>query len=243
MRILLVSDIHANLPAISAVLQEKREFADVWNLGDTVGYGGSPNECIELLQNLPSSHWLAGNHDLAATGSLTTDRFNPVAAEAARWTRNSLSAANRDFLNSLTSIKRADEYLLAHGSPRSPVSEYVRELQAIRENLNRMSGRICLVGHTHIPMAAREDPNTGIVNWLLMEEDTELSLSSGRFFINPGSVGQPRDGDSRAAYASLDTGNRTIRFSRVRYDVGLAQQQIREAGLPEMLATRLAHGQ
>lgn len=242
MRVLVISDIHANLVALESVLEDAGQVDAIWCLGDVVGYGPDPNACIELLRSLKPQHWLAGNHDWAALGKLDMAEFNPLARQAALWTRKQLTAENYDFLSRLPTHERATDprFTLAHGSPRQPVWEYILDLQTAAANFAHFDTLYCLVGHTHVPVIFQllngrvgvESPAPGEL----------IQLGEQRLIINPGSVGQPRDGDPRASYLILDTDALTITFRRVPYPIEETQARMQEAGLPPRLIHRLSYG-
>jgi diadenosine tetraphosphatase ApaH/serine/threonine PP2A family protein phosphatase len=242
MRVAVVSDIHANLHALEAVLAaiDADQPDEIWCLGDVVGYGPRPNECCELVQ-ARAAICLAGNHDLAVRGDLDLLDFSGDAGIAAAWTRRILEEGSREFLSGLEPAARRDGVALYHGSARDPVWEYVLSDEAAEATLDSAGVPLVLVGHSHAPLVAAE--RNGALTGGLAEAGTELDLDGGRFLLNPGSVGQPRDGDPRAAYLLLDLAARQARFRRVEYDVNRTQAEIVELGLPEMLATRLALGQ
>ncbi len=244
MRVALLSDVHANLPALEAVLRHaeaQRALDQVWSLGDLVGYGPHPGECLALLRRYPFLS-VAGNHDLAATGELDTSEFNPDAAAAAAWTARRLTADERAFLRALPLVRIEGEFTLVHGSLRHPVWEYILGPEAARAHLARQQTPYSLVGHTHVPMLGVEPApqHTPVLRWL--EDGEVVTLAAQRLIINPGGVGQPRDGDPRAAYAVLDLEARTVTVHRVPYDIARTQQAMQEAGLPRWLILRLAYG-
>ena len=242
MKILVVSDTHGNLPALESVLGDAGSFDLLWNLGDTAGYGPWPNECIELARSYAGSIHLAGNHDLAAVGSISTDGFNSIAAEAARWTMSALSAENRAWLAGLPASMVESDVTLAHGSPRSPVFEYILTSRLASENFAYFATPLCLVGHTHVPMIAVEGVSPAVERPFKPGHRQSFDLGGVRAIINPGSVGQPRDGDPRAAYVLLRTDNQTVEFRRVSYPASSTRQAIVEAGLPRALGDRLMLG-
>jgi diadenosine tetraphosphatase ApaH/serine/threonine PP2A family protein phosphatase len=242
MRILIVSDIHGNLPALETVLSDAGRFDTLWNLGDTAGYGPWPNECIDLVRSYSVSIHLAGNHDLAATGSIPTDGFNAIAAEAARWTAKALTPEHRAWLSELQSLAVDHGATLAHGSPRSPVFEYILTSRLAAENFTHFTTPLCFVGHTHVPMIAVEGISPAIERPFKPAHRQTFDLAGVRAIVNPGSVGQPRDSDPRAAYAILGTEPPTVEFRRVPYPVNITRQQIIAAGLPRALGDRLVVG-
>lgn len=242
MKVLLLSDIHANLAALEAVLADAGECDSVWNLGDTVGYGPKPRECLDRLVDLFANPVLVGNHDLACIGEVDVSEFNPVAQLASRWTSLQLGMDHRAYLNALPAVTISGAYTLAHGSPRSPVWEYVTTPQIAAENFAYFDTDVCFIGHTHVAMYALVREGSEEVEVGPLADDQSIDLLAGRFLINPGSVGQPRDRDSRAAYAILDTDLGSLTAHRVTYDVALTQKQMAMANLPDVLIARLIHG-
>lgn len=242
MKVLLFSDIHANLAALEAVLADAGEWDAVWNLGDTVGYGPKPRECLDKMVDLFANPVLVGNHDLACIGEVDVSEFNPVAQLAARWTSLQLGMDHRAYLNALPAVTISGAYTLAHGSPRSPVWEYVTTPQIAAENFAFFDTDVCFIGHTHIAMYALVREGSDDVEVGPLADDQTVDLLAGRYLINPGSVGQPRDRDPRAAYAILDTDMGSLTAHRVAYDVALTQKQMAMANLPDVLIARLAHG-
>jgi diadenosine tetraphosphatase ApaH/serine/threonine PP2A family protein phosphatase len=242
MKILVVSDIHANLAALKAVLADAPSVDRLWNLGDTVGYGPRPGECLEEIRARDASPALVGNHDLACIGAVNLAEFNPVAQAASRWTARQLTADHRAYLKDLPSATATDGVTLAHGSPRDPVWEYVTTAAVATANFACFETGLCLVGHTHQAMHAELDPGESIARVRPLTDGATVDLSAGRHLINPGSVGQPRDRDPRAAYAILDTDAATLTATRVEYDILATQRGMERAGLPEVLRARLALG-
>lgn len=258
MRVLLLSDIHANLAALESVLADAEQaelvgetgFDQVWCLGDVVGYGPDPNECIARLQAFGDDHvCVAGNHDWAVLGHLAVDDFNAEARQAVLWTRDQLTPDTLAYLRALPAepVIQGD-YTITHASPRHPVWEYVLSTYVAAENLSYFDTRCCLLGHTHVPAvfqcnqpAAGATP--GSCRALSPSVHQPLVLGDGhRRIINPGSVGQPRDSDPRAAYALLDTDAHVLRCRRVAYPYELTQARMRAANLPDRLIARLAYG-
>ena len=235
-----MADVHANLAAFQAVLSdiEKRGGADeIWCLGDIVGYGPDPSECIALLRQLPHL-CVAGNHDWAAIGKVDISDFNPDAAQACRWTATQLTPEDARYLESLPLTLRRNDFTIVHGSPREPIWEYVVSTQSAKANFGYFETRFCLVGHSHVPLVFESTGPT----CLLEELPSELKLGGNRLIINPGGVGQPRDGDPRAAYAIYDEGNKTIYHYRVPYDIEATQEKMVKRGLPSFLVVRLSYG-
>jgi diadenosine tetraphosphatase ApaH/serine/threonine PP2A family protein phosphatase len=243
MRIAIVSDIHGNRHAFEAVLDaiEGTECQEMWCLGDLVGYGAEPDACVELARR-HAAICLAGNHDLGVIGSLPLEEFSRGAALAARWTRENITEETRAFLAALEP-QRLDEVAgLFHASPRDPVWEYVLSPLQAELCLDVQEHRVCFVGHSHVALSFSRPagvPASGETR----DADAELDIGSGEWLINPGSVGQPRDGDPRAAWLELDTGAWTVAFRRTDYDIAAAAAAIRAARLPDSLAERLSFGQ
>lgn len=246
MRIAVISDVHANLHALEAVLAAvERERVDaLWCLGDVVGYGPHPSRsCTHVAAHADIA--LAGNHDLGVIGALDLGDFSPEAAIAARWTAATLDRDALAWLGSLEPSARTPHAELCHASPRDPVWEYVLDIEATAAALGQATRPLVLVGHSHVPLAfeAPSLPEPGPVSGGLAPAGTEISLGGGaRRLFNPGSVGQPRDGDPRAAWLLLDLGAHVASFRRVAYDVARTQADIVAAGLPASLAHRLAQG-
>ena len=241
MRVAVVSDVHGNLHALRAVLDAiAEEHADeIWCLGDLVGYGPRPNECCAEVERA-ASICLVGNHDLGVLGRLPLEDFADDAAAAARWSQSVLDDEARTYLERLSSSHATSETELFHGSPRDPVWEYVLGEEAAVAAFHLTSAPVLLVGHSHVALAFVLDGET--LDGAVTPDGAELDLSSGRWLLNPGSVGQPRDGDPRAAYLVLDLDAKRALYRRVPYPIEQTQEEIRERGLPEPLAARLAHG-
>ncbi|MEA2530331.1 MAG: hypothetical protein QOG89_1975 [Thermomicrobiales bacterium] len=242
MKILLISDVHANLVALEAVLADCKDFEAVWNIGDTIGYGPRPRECLDRMVDLFANPVLVGNHDLACIGEVDVTEFNPVAQVASRWTSLQLGMDHRAYLRELPAITTADAYTLAHGSPRSPIWEYVTNAAIATENFECFDTDVCFIGHTHVAMYAMLKEGATTAEIYTLGHGETIDLLTGRFLINPGSVGQPRDRDPRAAYAVLDTSRGMLTAYRVEYDIAATQRQMALANLPDVLITRLAHG-
>jgi len=243
-RVAVISDIHANLAAFDAVIADWGGVDAVWSLGDVVGYGPDPVECIERLCALPSVG-IAGNHDWAAIGRVDPATFNPAAAEAIAWTSRQLTPAARAYLEELPSIREDDEYTLAHGSPRDPIWEYLLGPTAAWENFAAFTGVVCFIGHSHRPLAFTLEPHARDGPSDVHSEPlhyAETALGNRRHLINVGSVGQPRDHDPAARYVILDTERRVYERRRVEYPIEKTQQRMLDLGLPSVLATRLSSG-
>jgi predicted phosphodiesterase len=240
MRVAVISDIHANLPALEAVAEAiAAEPVDaLWCLGDLVGYGAQPNECCRWAME-HADVCLAGNHDLGVLGVLDLVDFAGDAATVATWTANVLGAEEREWLAGLESGLEHEGVGLYHGSPRDPVWEYVLTWEIARDAIADSGTDVTIVGHSHVPLAIVD--GRGAIGGHA-PGGTESDLRAGKWLLNPGSVGQPRDGDPNAAWLLLDLEGRHASFRRVPYDVPRAQASIRDAGLPRALAERLAHG-
>ena len=243
MRYLIISDIHANQAALAAVLADAGSFDFVWCLGDLVGYGPDPNECIDQLRDLPHLS-LAGNHDWAALGKLDITSFNSDARIASLWTQSKLSPSSVDYLDSLSTSMAEDQFTLAHASPRQPVWEYVLDPLIAQRNFAHFETPYCLVGHTHIPMTfVQVNNNPGGCKTLMPTNGVPMSLKvDGRLILNPGSVGQPRDGNPDTSYALLDSEAMTWEQRRVPYAIEITQERMRARDLPIRLIERLDFG-
>ncbi len=242
MRILIISDIHGNLAALEAVLEAANEqgYDRVWCLGDVVGYGPDPNDCVTEVRNLEALG-IAGNHDWAALGKIPLEDFNRDAQRASLWTRDQLTPESVSYLEKQPEIRVEGNFTLAHGSPRHPIWEYIHLPSVAAANFAYFETPYCLVGHSHIPVIFRAlDEHRA--DMIFPSLDVPLVLDERRLIINPGSVGQPRDGDPRASYLLLDEEAGTIQFYRVEYLIGRTQTRMMEAGLPPRLAARLAFG-
>jgi predicted phosphodiesterase len=242
MRILIISDIHSNLAALAMVLEsaEEQGYDRVWCLGDIVGYGPDPNECVAEVRNLEALS-IAGNHDWGALGKIPLDDFNPDAQKASLWTRDQLTPESTLYLEQCPELRIEDDFTLAHGSPRHPIWEYIQLPSVAAANFAHFETPYCLVGHTHVPVIYRALDGLG-ADMRFPSLEGPLDLAEGRLIINPGSVGQPRDGDPRASYAILDDEAATIQFYRVDYPIDQTQAKMMDAGLPRRLAARLALG-
>jgi diadenosine tetraphosphatase ApaH/serine/threonine PP2A family protein phosphatase len=239
MRYAVLSDVHANLQALEAVLRDtvRQRIDQVVFLGDAVGYGGSPVECLRLLQ-AEAPIQLAGNHDHAAAGLISVENFNPVARISIEWTRERLGAGERSLLRSLPLSHVEGDLYFVHASPQNPSRwKYVRTPEDAQEVFRAIPHRLCFIGHTHVAMAYRERPSgppRRIPDQAVRLHERE------RYLFNVGSVGQPRDGDERACYLVLDVEARTAAYRRVTYDLHGSQRSIVDQGLPAFLAERLA---
>jgi predicted phosphodiesterase len=241
MRILVISDIHANLTALEAVLAEAGEVEATWCLGDLVGYGPDPNQCVERIRERPGLQCIIGNHDAAALRQIDSDTFNPEARNAIIWTQKTLSKSSIDFLSNLPEKIELDEVTLTHGSPRHPVWEYLLDTRSATQNFDYFETPLCFVGHTHLPVVYTLSTGNHLARLSIPEPNQKFTLPS-RAIINPGSVGQPRDRDPRAAFGIFDPENYTWDYHRVAYDILEVQERMLEAGLPERHIQRLAAG-
>jgi diadenosine tetraphosphatase ApaH/serine/threonine PP2A family protein phosphatase len=241
MRFAILADIHSNLAAFEAVLGDadrKGGFDKIWCLGDVVGYGPDPHQCIERLRQFEPV-CIAGNHDWAAIGKMDTSEFNPAAALAAQWTGQQLTDEDRDYLQNLPLTVKEGHFTLAHGSPREPIWEYLLSTEAAQDNFAYFETAYCLVGHSHVPLIFElEDDKAAYREF----GEGALQLGEKRMIINPGGVGQPRDGDPRASYAIYDTDTGTVNHYRVEYDIPATQKKMAEHGLPSPLIFRLSLG-
>lgn len=243
MRYAIIADIHANLAAFTAVLDDiesRGGVEEVWCLGDVVGYGPDPHQCIELLRQ--HNHvCVAGNHDWAAIGKLSLSEFNPDAAAACRWTAKQLSPEDIGYLESLPLVIEKGDFTLVHGSPREPIWEYLLSISSARQNFAYFQSQFCLVGHSHVPMVFRHT-EAGGCSFSPFLPAAELVLGESRLIINPGGVGQPRDGDPKASYAIYDSQTKIVHLYRIPYDIGVTQNKMMKHGLPVRLVARLSYG-
>jgi diadenosine tetraphosphatase ApaH/serine/threonine PP2A family protein phosphatase len=243
MRVAICTDIHGNRQAFEAVIAaaEADDCEELWCLGDLVGYGAEPDACVALAAE-QCAICLAGNHDLAVIGKLDLDEFSRGAALAARWTQEVISPDTREFLDGLEPSGTAAGIGLFHASPRDPIWEYVLSGLTAELCFDATDFRVSLIGHSHVALSFHRpegEPASGTTR----REGSELDLSTGEWLVNPGSTGQPRDGDPRAAWLALDTTAKTAVYRRAEYDIAAAQAAIRAARLPESLAERLQYGQ
>jgi predicted phosphodiesterase len=241
MRILVISDIHANLTALEAVVQHAGEIDATWCLGDLVGYGPDPNECIVRLKQLPNVTCLIGNHDAAALGKIDIDTFNPEARLAVLWTQKTLTPENKVYLLGLKEQQVIGDVTIAHGSPRQPVWEYLLDTRTATQNFDFFDTPFCFVGHSHLPVIYQLVDGRQWADLIIPEPQTAKQLIP-RAILNPGSVGQPRDRDPRAAYAIFNPDNLTWEPYRVKYDIVSVQSRMQAAGLPQRHITRLTSG-
>lgn len=241
MKVLVISDIHANMAALESVLSDAGDFGAVWCLGDLVGYGPDPNECVACIASLPNLACILGNHDAATLNQIDVNSFNPEARAGILWTQNMLSASSKTFLKDLPEKTVEDHITLVHGSPRQPIWEYLLDTRTATYNFEHFDTPYCFVGHTHLPAIYHLPDEALSAQLIVPENSTQLTLAP-RSIINPGSVGQPRDRDPRAAYAILDLEQYTWECRRVSYDIHAVQERMRAAELPERHILRLAAG-
>lgn len=243
MKVAILSDIHGNRQAFEAVLDaiEASECQEMWCLGDLVGYGADPDACVELARR-HAAICLAGNHDLGVRGTLPLEQFSRGAALAAEWTRETIGAETREYLEALEPQRLDEPVGLYHASPRDPVWEYVLSPLQAELCLDAQRHRLCLIGHSHVALTFSRAAGASATGQTRLA-DEELNLDAGEWLINPGSVGQPRDGDPRAAWLELDIGGWSAVYRRTEYDIAGAVAAIRAAKLPDSLAERLTYGQ
>jgi diadenosine tetraphosphatase ApaH/serine/threonine PP2A family protein phosphatase len=239
MLVAVLSDIHANAPALEAVLEAVAPYDAIWVTGDIVGYGPDPDAVVERLRN-EEAVVVQGNHDAAALGRIPTNTFNDMARAAIEWTADTMTPATRDWLAAQPESRVEGDYTLVHGSPRDPLWEYLFSIPAARLSLGAFDTRYCIVGHTHHQLIFRDE--AGRVEALAASDGARLVLDERRCILNAGSVGQPRDGDPRACAMLLDTESGEVEWRRIDYPIERTQAAIRELPLPSSLADRLAMG-
>ena len=242
MQYAIIADIHSNLVAFEAVLQDVENrggIDEIWCLGDIVGYGPEPHACIELLRSY-NHLCVVGNHDLAAVNQIDISSFNVDAAEANKWTSGQLTEEDREYLQSLPQTLIVGDFTLAHGSPRNPIWEYLLSVDAAESSFAFCETRYCLVGHTHIPLVF--EYSDGGASILTYSKEAAIKLGDNNLIINPGGIGQPRDRDPRASYALYDDEEGMISIHRVEYNIAATQESMRLVGLPDFLIDRLEYG-
>jgi predicted phosphodiesterase len=239
MRVAVLSDIHANLVALDAVLASLGTVDAVWQLGDIVGYGPEPDGVVERLAEI-GAIGVRGNHDAAAVGGEQIDSFNADARAAMEWTRSRITDATQAWLTALPERHTEGNFAMVHGSPREPTWEYIVSVPIARANLAVLTTPVGLYGHTHLPMVFVE--RDGTVDQIQPGEGSTFSLGGRRALVNPGSVGQPRDGLVTASYLILDTDAEQCIWRRTAYDIAAVQGEMRQAGLPARLVERLSYG-
>ena len=240
MRVAVLSDIHSNLVALDAVLAHAGSVDAVWHLGDVVGYGPDPDGVVARLIEV-GAVGVRGNHDAAAIGGREIEWFNPEARAAAEWTRDTIDATTRAWLSALPERHAIERMTLVHGSPRDPIREYISSAEVALENLAVLETDFGLHGHTHVPVAFWVGTDDAL-RVLAPDPGASVELDGQRALVNPGSVGQPRDGDPDASYLVLEPDSAAVTWHRVPYDIPAVQAAIRAAGLPGRLADRLAFG-
>ncbi len=239
MRVAVLSDIHSNSPALEAALEAVGTRDQLWITGDIVGYGPHPDQVVERLRD-EDAVAVQGNHDAATLGRIPTGTFNDLARAAVKWTAETMKPANLEWLADQPDMRVEGDFTLVHGSPRDPLWEYLFSIPAARINLAAFETPYCLVGHTHHQLTFRDDQ--GQVEALLAEDGSSLTLDDRRCILNPGSVGQPRDGDPRACAMVIDTDSGEVEWLRFAYDIERTQADIRSTTLPKRLADRLELG-
>ncbi len=242
MQTLILSDVHANLTALISVLEDAAPFDRVWCLGDIVGYGPDPNECVEQIKSLPGLICVKGNHDAASVGGLDVHTFNMDAQESLAWLTKELTFENSQWIEALDDVVIVNDITLVHGSPRSPVWEYIMDSGCAHENMKAFDTSICLVGHTHLPAVYELGGNSASptrISKITVDEEFAVNHKS---IINPGSVGQPRDLDARASYMIYNDVLESWCYHRVDYDIQAVQERIMAANLPYRHAARLKAG-
>jgi predicted phosphodiesterase len=244
LRALIVSDVHSNLEAFQAVINDaeaRGPVDEIWSLGDLIGYGPDPAAVMEILMGRPHQA-VAGNHDLASVGKISLEDFNQYAYAANKWTSGQLSAEQTKYIEDQEIRLEFDEFTMVHGSPRDPVWEYVVSQRTALASFRHFDTFWCLLGHSHIPFICHSTSEEE-VTFVEFPLDVELTLKTNRLIINPGSVGQPRDGDPRASFAVYDSDRSTIVHHRVEYDIRVTQDKMRAVNLPAPLVDRLSAGQ
>jgi predicted phosphodiesterase len=241
MRVLIISDIHGNRTALEAVLEAAGAVDGVWCLGDIVGYGPDPNDCVSIIRDLPGLICLRGNHDSAVVGLTERIKFNRSAQRVLEWTDDQLNPVHRQYLIGLSPQVEIDDVTLAHGSPRDPVWEYIMDVYTATANFDYFNTTYCFVGHSHLPVMyyKKNGKELAAVSFVFPGEETRLPDNC---IVNPGSVGQPRDHDPRAAYTIFDTVKKTWAQYRVPYDVPEVQARMARVGLPVEYIQRLDLG-
>jgi len=241
MKVLIMSDIHGNRTALEAVLEAAGAVDAVWCLGDIIGYGPDPNDCVSIIRDLPNLVCLRGNHDSAVVGLTERDKFNFAAQQVLEWTEEQLNPVHRQYLQSLSPQAEVDDVTLAHGSPRDPTWEYIMDVYSATTNFDYFNTAFCFVGHSHLPVMyyLKNGKELATVSFVYPGEEVRLPEES---IVNPGSVGQPRDHDPRAAYTIFDTKKKIWAQHRVAYNVADVQERMSQAGLPSEYIQRLDSG-
>ena len=239
MRVLIISDIHGNLEALQRVLEIAEGVDSIWVLGDTVGYGPNPSECLSIVRE-KAEVILCGNHDMAAAGTLPYSGFNAQAARAVEYTRELLSKGEIKFIQELHPMMKGQNVTLVHGSPTNPPVDYILDSYSALAAERCIDTEVCFFGHTHLPGCFYK--KKGQYEWLTLENDESIPLGQNHVFYNPGSVGQPRDGDPRASFAVADTEKMTWTQKKAEYDIKNVQQKLERISAPGFLISRLAKG-
>ena len=241
MKVLVMSDIHGNRTALEAVLEAAGSVDAVWCLGDIIGYGPDPNDCVSIIKDIPNLICLRGNHDSAVIGLTERTKFNHSAQKVLEWTDDQLNPVHRQYLLSLSPQVEVDDVTLAHGSPRNPTWEYIMDVYTATANFDYFTTSYCFIGHSHLPVLyyLKNGKDLANVTFVYPGDKTRLPESC---IINPGSVGQPRDHDPRAAFTIFDTEKKTWAQHRVNYDIVEVQERMAQAGLPDEYIQRLDLG-
>jgi len=237
----IISDIHSNLEALDVVLNKLYQAGKIVCLGDIVGYGPNPNECIEKIKelNIPT---VAGNHDAAVTGQMDVKWFNQNAREAVFWTQKEISEENLGYLKELPEVLEEDDFQMVHGSLRSPLEEYVTSLTEALPTFGLMTRPVCFIGHSHVPLFIARKKDGNYDGRALLDGEEVLVDDYEKVIINVGGVGQPRDGDPRASFGTYDSKTRIFTLHRVEYNVEQVQGKMKKVGLPQPLIDRLQFG-
>lgn len=241
MKLGIIADIHSNLEALRCALDALKDVREFICPGDLVGYGPNPNECVEIIRGL-KCRTVAGNHELACTGGLDPASFSGDAREAIEWTSKILTSANLRFMEALPEHIRHDDFEIVHGSLRNHAEEYITNIQVGAATIELMEGKICFVGHLHIPLVIVKDKKGKYDGWQLSDGDVIDASKFDRVVVNVGSVGQPRDTDPRASFGVFDTDAETIEIRKVEYNIEAVQEKMRKANLPDFLVERLKYG-
>lgn len=239
MRVLVVSDVHGNFPALEAVLKDAGKVDAVWCLGDLVGYGPYPSQCVARVRELPQLTCLLGNHDSAVLGQIELETFNRDARLSVNWTQQALDADGMEFLRGLPERAQQGDVTLVHGSPRNPIWEYLLDAYTAADNFYYFDTSLCLCGHSHLPLMYHLEDR--MLSWGMLSPDGPLTVRD-RMILNPGSVGQPRDNDPRASYAIFLPEEHIWHLHRVEYNIKMVQEKIIQSGLPRRHAARLELG-
>ena len=243
------SDIHSNLEAFDVVMKFYRDFCNVDRYlfcGDIIGYGPNPNECLDRIKNIKSYHMVLGNHDASLVDKKNIDRFNEYARETILWTKKIITKENIDFINSVAETITINDITLVHGSPMEPLDEYIMSSEQCLNNIEKFNTKICFCGHTHQPFIFELDKNEKFkfIVPIFYSDRYEFKLNEeARYIINVGSVGQPRDCDSRSCCVVYNDIDKKIIFQRLKYDINLVQKEMMKFGLPKFLVQRLSFGQ